>query len=98
MGRIKKAAVLVAGILIVSVECFSQTRDSIPKRDQDSITKRSVAYAADKFAIARPLNIEFIHTAPYNYTAKKGDVSLPGSKVTGFSQVKVSANVSFIRR
>ena len=98
MVIIKRAGVLVLGTLIISVACFSQTRDSIPKGTPDSIPKRAVAYAADKFAIARPLNIEFTHVAPYNYTAKLGGKSLPQSKVTNFSQVKVSANVNFIKR
>ena len=97
MVLIKKGVLLVLGMLIASVG-FSQTRDSIAKRAPDSIPKRAVAYAADKFAIARPLNIEFIHTAPYNYTAKTSGKSLPQSKVTSFSQVKVSANVNFIKR
>ena len=96
MAIIKIAVVFVSGMLSISAECFSQ--DSIPKRSQDSIPKRAAAYAADKFAIARPFNIEFTNTAPYNYTAKTGGKSLPQSKVTSFSQVKVSANVNFIKR
>ena len=95
---IKNAVVLVLGMLGISAESFSQTIDSIPKKAADSIPKRAVAYAADKFAISRPLNIEFTHTAPYNYTAKTGDKSLPQSKVSSLSQVKVSANVNFIKR
>ena len=96
--HIIRAVVLIFGMLIVSAVCFSQTTDSIPKRSLDSIPKRAVAYAADKFAIARPLNIEYTHAAPYNYTAKVGGKSLPQSSVTSFSQVKVSANVNFIKR
>jgi hypothetical protein len=98
MYILKNALVLVSGMLIFSAACFSQTIDSILKRSQDSIPKRAAAYAADKFAIARPLNIEFTQTAPYNYTAKTDGKSLPQSKVTSFSQVKVSANVNFIKR
>jgi hypothetical protein len=98
MMIIKNAVVLVLGMLSISADSFSQTIDSIPKRTPDSIPKRAVAYAADKFAIARPLNIEFTQAAPYNYTAKSGGKSFPQSKVTSFSQVKVSANVNFIKR
>jgi hypothetical protein len=96
----KKVIVFVTGILILSVESFSQNKDSIPAGAQDSlnIPKRAEAYAADKFAIARPLNIEFIYTTPYNYTSEKGGKSLPESKVTGFSQIKMSANFNFIKR
>ena len=96
--HIIRAVVFLSLILIVSVECFSQTRDSIPATAKDSIPKRAVAYAADKFAIARPLNIEFTQMAPYNYTSKTGGKSFPQSKVASFSQVKVSANVNFIKR
>jgi hypothetical protein len=96
--HIIRAVVPVLVMLIVSSEGFSQTRDSIPKTAKDSIPKRAVAYAADKFAIARPLNIEFTHAVPYNYTAKTGGKSLPQSTVTSFSQIKVSANVNFIKR
>jgi hypothetical protein len=95
---IKNAVVLVLGMLSISADSFSQTIDSISKRTPDSIPKRAVAYAADKFAIARPLNIEFTQAAPYNYTAKSDGKSFPQSKVTSFSQVKVSANVNFIKR
>ncbi len=96
MYIIRNAVVLVLGLL--STPCFSQTIDSIPKKSQDSIPKRAITYAADKFAISRPFNIEFTHTAPYNYTAKTGGKSLPQSKVSNFSQVKVSANINFIKR
>lgn len=100
MDSIKNAVSLVAGLLILSVESFSQNRDSIPGSVKDSINipKRVVAYVADKFAITRPFNIEFIHTAPYSFSSKKGEQSVPGSKVNNFSQVKVSANINFIKR
>lgn len=96
-----KKAVLVTGILIFSVECFAQDRDSIPKGMQDHVNiprRRTVAYVTDKFAIARPLNIEFTHSAPYNFTSKMEGNSLPESKVTGFAQAKVNANFNFIKR
>jgi hypothetical protein len=98
MNITKKTAALILGMQILSVVCFSQIRDSISKRTQDSIPKRAIAYAADKFAIARPLNIEFTTSAPYYYTSKKGGNSLPESKVAVFSQAKVSANFNFIKR
>ncbi|MEV4884544.1 hypothetical protein MRBLMN1_003058 [Chitinophaga ginsengisegetis] len=100
MDVLKNAVPLVLGLLTLSAESFSQTRDSIPGAAKDSvnISKRVVAYAADKFAITRPFNIEFTHVAPYNFSSERGGKSLPDSKVNSFSQAKVSANINFIKR
>lgn len=100
MDSIKNVVLSVVGLLTLSVVCFSQNRDSIPGSVMDSINmpKRVVAYAADKFAITRPFNIEFIHAAPYSFSSKKGEKPLPESKINNFSQVKVSANINFIKR
>lgn len=98
--NIRKRIVATKGMLVLSAVCFSQTRDSIPAKTRDSVNipKRVETYAADKFAISRPLNIEFIHTSPYNYTSKRGEQQLPESRVTGFEQIKVSANINFIKK
>lgn len=92
MAIIRKEAALVSGILIVSVAGFAQTTDST------NVPKRAEAYAADKFAIARPLNIEYTFAAPYKFTPETNGKSLPDSKVTSFSQLKVSTNFNFIKR
>ena len=99
MEAIRKT-VLVVGILIFSIESFSQNNDTIPGDGQESLSRarRAAAVAAEKFAIARPLNIEFTHTTPYNFTSEKGDNSLPESKVKGLSQAKISANINFIKK
>ncbi len=91
---------LVIGILIFSIESFSQNNDTIPKEGQESLSRsrRAAAVAADKFAIARPLNIEFTHSTPYNFTSEKENNSLPESKIKRFSQVKISANINFIKK
>jgi hypothetical protein len=88
----KKAAGLSFGMLILSVGSFSQSKDSL------STTKRVETYAADKFAVSRPLNIEFIYSAPYNYTSEREGKPLPESRVTGFSQLKISSNFNFIKK
>lgn len=92
----QKLVVSVSGMLILSVECFSQqptgTKDSL------NMPKRVETYAADKFAVTRPLNIEFIYSTPYNFTSEQLDKSLPESRVTGFTQLKMSANYNFIKR
>lgn len=99
MEAIKKT-VLVLGILIISIESFSQNNDTIPKEKQESLSRprRAAAVGAEKFAIARPLNIEFTHSTPYNFTSEKGDNSLPESKIKRLSQAKISANINFIKK
>ena len=87
----KKKVVLILGVLFLSVEGFSQNRE-------DDISKRAIISAADKFAIVRPLNIEFTHSAPYNFTSERGPNSLPESRVNSFTQAKISANFNFIKR
>ncbi|MEL1242096.1 hypothetical protein [Flavobacterium flavipallidum] len=99
MKMIQKV-VLLLGVLLFSVEGFSQKTDTISKSNKDSlnIPKRTIVYAADKLAIVRPLNIEFTHSAPYNFTSERGNTSLPESRVESFSQAKISANFNFIKR
>lgn len=95
-----KLVVSVSGILIFSVECFSQSRDSISRGSQDSptLSKRVETYVADKLAVSRPLNIEFIYTAPYNFTSEQRGKALPQSRVNGFTQARISANYNFIKK
>lgn len=96
----QKLVISVSGILILSVECFSQNRDNIQTGRQDSLnmSRRVETYAADKFAVTRPLNVEFIYTTPYKFTSEQLGKALPESKVTGFTQLKLSANYNFIKR
>lgn len=87
-------------MLSLTVNSFSQTTDSIPKSKKDSLNfpKKVVAFAADKFAITRPLNIEFTQTAPFSFKSEKDGIRLPESKANRFHQVKVSANINLIKR
>lgn len=98
--EMKKKAALMLGILFLSIKGFSQNKDTIPKtaRDSANVPKRAVAYAADKFTIVRPLNIEFSQASPYNFSPKKGNTSLQDGKVNDFTQAKVSANFNFIKK
>jgi len=95
---IMKKALVTSGMLMLSAASFSQTPDSIPRRDSAGVSKRVQTYAADKFAISRPLNIEFAHTSPYNFTAKAGENQLPESRASSFSQIKISSNFNVIKR
>ncbi|MGO4290264.1 hypothetical protein [Chitinophaga sp. RAB17] len=96
MYIVKNVASLVIGLMILSVKSFSQKRDSIP--GSVNIPKKVEAYVADKFAVTRPFNVEFIQTGPYNFSSERDGKSLPDSKVNSLSQVKVSTNINFIKR
>ncbi|TCD26519.1 hypothetical protein EZ456_13070 [Pedobacter psychrodurus] len=90
---------LFASILFIGAsKCFAQKTDSIPGMKRDSIARRTVAFAADKFAVARPLNIEFTHAAPYNYSSKLEGTPLPNGRINTFTQARIGANVNFIKR
>ncbi len=95
-----KRTLVTLSMLALTAECFAQNTDSISKARRDSLNlpKRLVTTVADKFAITRPLNIEFAHAAPYSYKSERGNDKLPDSKVTKFEQTKVSANFNFIKR
>lgn len=90
--------ILGSAFLLGSYPCFAQSNDSISTIKTDSTARRAVAYVADKFAVARPLNIEFTHSAPYNYTSKLAGSPLPSGRINTFSQAKISANINFIKR
>lgn len=62
---------------------------------QDSITQKLVAYNADKFAITRPLNIEFSKITPYKYTSNHLGNKSEG-RVRNAYQVETSINGNFI--
>lgn len=96
---IKETALLLMG-LSLAAQAFSQDKEAGVKSAKDSIAipRRVVAYAADKFTIVRPLNIEFSNASPYNFTSKRGGTTLQESKVNNFTQAKVSANFNFIKR
>jgi hypothetical protein len=92
--------VATLSMLALAINSFSQTTDSIPKGKRDSLNfpKRVATFAADKFAITRPLNIEFTQTAPFNFKSEIDGNRLPESRINRFQQVKVSANINLIKR
>ncbi|MEK6485951.1 hypothetical protein [Myroides odoratimimus] len=94
-----KDTVCLVGSLLLSITCFSQEeKNNLPlKKDSISSPKQVVVYAADKFTIIRPLNIEFSNVSPYNFSPQKGITSLEEGKVEDFKQVKVSASINFIK-
>ena len=96
----KKNLSVLLGILLFSVEGFSQENDKflINKKDSINLPRRTVAYVADKITIVRPLNIEYTYSAPYNFTSKNKNISLPNGKANNFTQAKISASFNFIKK
>lgn len=95
-----KRMVLALGILILSIQSFSQNNDSISPIAKEGLnpSQKAAAIAAAKFTIARPLNIEFTQLMPYNFTLKDGNNSFPESKVKGLSQAKINTNINIIQK
>lgn len=91
-----KNVFFAVGLFCFTTPMLSQENDT-KKQDSVSMARRALTYGANKFAIVRPLNIEYTTVAPYNYTSKLGNITLPESKVTDFSQLKVSTTFNFIK-
>jgi len=86
-------------VLTCGIKSVAQTTSNPePKKDSTTFAKRAVASVADKFAIARPFNIEYTLTAPYRFSSEKNNTSLPDGKVTSFQQLRASTNINFIKR
>ena len=81
--------VLILGAMILSKAGLAQT--------QDSLSKKVVAYAADKFPVTRTFNFEFSGAGPYNFTSTLGGEALPAGRVTNWTQARASANINFIQ-
>lgn len=81
--------VLILGAMILSKAGLAQS--------QDSLSKKVVAYAADKFPVTRTFNFEFSGTGPYNFTSTLRGEALPAGRVTNWTQARASANINFIQ-
>lgn len=93
---------LIIGLLPLSVECFSQTKDSI-ESVRDSVTishsQRVAAYVAEKIAAARPLNLEYTFNAPYSFTSERfGGAKIPESRMERFNVFEASSNFNFLQK
>ena len=84
-------------VLLVAVIFFNYSF-LIAQNNNDSIQKKSVAYIVAKFPVTRIFNIEYSNVAPYNYTGKTQNTSLPEDKVKSYQQVKANANFYFLRK
>ena len=95
--KIKLAApVVIVCFLLIANVCFSQTIDSIPRRD--SLPQKVRARVAERFPSTRMLHVEYSQVAPYRYAGNPSNAVSPKNKVTNQHLVKVNANVSFVRK
>ena len=76
--------------LVLSNAAIAQSQDT-------SATTKLVAYAADKFPVARNFNLEFNGSGAYNFTSKLRGVELPAGRTTRWLQTKASANLNLIQ-
>lgn len=101
MEKIKKT-ILLAVLCFLSLKGQSQTADSLLQnqkiQDTTNIRRNALDYASRQFTIVRPFNVEFSQVAPYSYTPKRDGISLPGSKVSTYNQIKANANLYFLAK
>ncbi|WP_410879364.1 hypothetical protein [Myroides sp. DW712] len=90
----------VIALFLLTLQSFAQDQTAVVhvKNDSISVPKKVVSYAADKFTVIRPLNIEFTSVSPYNFSLKKGLPSVKEGKVNTFRQAKVTATIPFIKK
>lgn len=81
------------GTLVFSVFILSNVAGLAQKRD--SIPEKAKAFIADKFPMARVLNLEYNLVSPYRYSSDLLGAELPERKVENLYQLKASANINF---
>jgi hypothetical protein len=86
-----------SGFILASAFCSAQEKDSI-NAPKNNISEKVSAGVAEKFPMARLVNVEYDHTMPYKFTSKYLDSELPEGKVNSIFQVKVSSNITLIRK
>jgi hypothetical protein len=90
------APVVAAGLIVTANVCYSQSIDSMPKRD--SLPRKVIARVADRFPSTRMLHLEYSQLAPYRYTASPANAVSPKNKVSNQQFVKANVNLSFVRK
>lgn len=79
--------------LILSVDGFAQE-----PIDSTTVAKRVAAFATDKLAITRPLNVEFLGVSPYSFVSDEIGGGKSQHRVMDFKQAKISVNRNFFKR
>ncbi|MET0461660.1 MAG: hypothetical protein ABW007_00845 [Chitinophagaceae bacterium] len=90
MHILLKRRSLSAGLFLLSINASAQ-------QAVDSTSQRVLNYLAGQFAVARPFNLEYTGSMPFNYSPKYGDTKLPQARMHQFSQLKASASFSFLK-
>jgi hypothetical protein len=98
MTQFPKQIVSTLILLVFTAKCFAQTSSDTLHPASDTLHQKVIAYAAEKFAIARPFNIEYSGILPYSYSPKVNHLSWPSGKFTQFSQLKISSNLNLIKQ
>lgn len=88
--------VVATSFLLAANVCFSQSIDSIPKRD--SLPKKVMAQVTDRFPSTRMVHLEYSQLAPYEYSSNPSNAGSPKNKVTTQSLVKATVNLNFVRK
>lgn len=100
MRRIKIATLFVVMLLGLRPSFAQQHDTGLKKASRDSISepKKAMVYVIDKFAMARPLNMEFYSTAAHNFNIKKGDIEGPELKMNSYYQAKANMNIHWVKK
>jgi hypothetical protein len=90
MRTLIRKRTLPVGLLLLGINASAQ-------KVSDSASQRVLNYLAAQFAIARPFNLEYTGSMPFNYNPKVGDIKLPQARMHQFSQLKTSASFNLIK-
>ncbi|SFM62043.1 hypothetical protein SAMN05421738_101145 [Algoriella xinjiangensis] len=88
-----KYSFLILSLFAITVT-NGQTNDTILSQ----IKENSMAFIADKFDFAKPLNVSFTQLTPYNFTLKSKNGDLANGEINNFSQAKASINTVFLKK
>lgn len=68
-------------------------------QSKDSVRLKAMTYVADKFPLARPLNIEYSNGSSHSFASELEDgTKLPDSKVKKTAELKASVNLPILRK
>lgn len=63
----------------------------------DSVTQKLIRQVANRFAEARPVNIEYNYNGDFNFPSKAKSSSLTNGKVTRFSSLRTNLNYTIAK-
>lgn len=80
--------IFMLGLLSVCVKCQSSP---------DSTTQKLMRNVANRFAEARPINVEYNYNSDFNFAPKSKSSSLVNGKVTRFSSLRTNLNYTIAK-